>query len=166
MRKLLLVFMIFSLSIVFVLPNAFAQNANNRRRPNPFSQCGIGAALFPRSHVGAVISNVIWDLGTTAVTSALSSPGTCNGQRVNAAVFVYKNYNRLAEQTARGNGEHLNTLMSILNVNETKRDKIVGQVRDDMAHEVSGADYLKAGRLEKAKFYYNSVIKALPEKAS
>ena len=38
--------------------------------PNPFSDYGIGAALFPTSDVGATVSNVNWDVGTTAVASA------------------------------------------------------------------------------------------------
>src|SRR5688572_5993856 len=38
--------------------------------PNPFSDCGIGAALFPKTGWAAVTSNVIWDIGTTALTSA------------------------------------------------------------------------------------------------
>ena len=30
--------------------------------PNPYTDCGIGAALFSDTHWAAVTSNVIWDL--------------------------------------------------------------------------------------------------------
>ena len=56
--------------------------------PNPFTDCGIGAALFPDTHWAAVTSNVIWDVGTTALTSATASPETCSGAKVEAAMFI------------------------------------------------------------------------------
>ena len=40
--------------------------------PNPYTDCGIGAALFPNTHWAAATSNVIFDLGITAITSATS----------------------------------------------------------------------------------------------
>ncbi|MBI3771765.1 MAG: hypothetical protein HY272_03590 [Gammaproteobacteria bacterium] len=41
---------------------------------NPWLDCGIGAMIFTETKWAAVTSNVIWDLGTTAVTSGASTP--------------------------------------------------------------------------------------------
>ncbi len=53
--------------------NVNAANKAPGSGPNPFSDCGIGAALFKDTKWAAVSSNVIWDIGTTAVTSATAS---------------------------------------------------------------------------------------------
>ena len=56
LKKLLL------LPFAIVTMNSFAAN--------PYTDCGIGAALFPNTNWAAVTSNVIWDAGTTAVTDS------------------------------------------------------------------------------------------------
>jgi len=75
--------------------------------PNPFRDCGIGAAIFPNHHVAAATSNIIWDLGTTAVTSATLSPETCSNVHAKTAKFIIDNYENLIEDIAKGEGEHL-----------------------------------------------------------
>jgi hypothetical protein len=53
--------------------------------PSPYTDCGIGAALFKETDWAAISSNVIWDLGSTALTSATMSPETCSKQKVKVA---------------------------------------------------------------------------------
>ena len=48
---------------------------------NAYVQCGIGAAIFKNNKTAAIISNIIWDLGTTAISSQTSSPETCEGKK-------------------------------------------------------------------------------------
>ncbi len=129
--------------------------------PNPFSDCGIGAAIFPTIKPLAVTSNVIWDIGTTAVTSATASPETCNGKTVTAAVFILKSYENLAEETARGQGEHLVALLNIMEVDEADRVEIVTSIRTQMASTVVSDTYLSADKVEKANIYYSIVISSL-----
>lgn len=125
--------------------------------PNPFSECGIGAALFPKTPVAAVISNVIWDVGTTAVTSATASPETCNGADVQAAAFIYETYDNLVEETAKGEGEHLAALLNILEVSDADKASVVAELRSDLAVIVSSADYSEKTQVEKAEALYNVV---------
>ena len=125
--------------------------------PNPFTDCGIGAALFPDTHWAAVTSNVIWDIGTTAVTSATASPETCNAKSVKAAAFIYESYNNLAEETAKGNGEHLAALMNILETEESNREAIINEVRSGLASLVSSPEYVKLDQVQKASAFYNLV---------
>ncbi|MEH6446960.1 MAG: DUF3015 family protein [Oceanospirillaceae bacterium] len=129
--------------------------------PNPFVDCGIGAALFSNIGWAAVTSNVIWDVGTTAVTSATASPETCNGKSVEAAAFIYDTFDNLAEETAKGQGEHIDSLLNILEANADTRDAIIAEVRSGMATQVSSSAYDSLSQVEKASAYYNLVNKAV-----
>lgn len=134
--------------------------------PNPFSQCGIGAALFPKTPVGAVISNIIWDIGTTAVTSATASPETCSGKEVEAAAFILETYDSLAEETARGEGTHLSALLNILEVQQENRAAVASEIRSSMAEIVADKNYQHKTSTEKASLYYSAVVEALNNKAA
>ena len=73
-----------SVTAILLSSNVIAES-----KPSPYPDCGIGAALF-ENNTGATISNVIWDLGTTALTSATASPETCEGFNPDAAAFIEK----------------------------------------------------------------------------
>lgn len=128
---------------------------------NPFSKCGIGAALFPDTSWAAVSSNVIWDVGTTAVTSATASPETCNGNDVKVAAFIYDSFDNLAEETAKGQGEHLAALLNIIEADANSREAIVTEVRTGMTAQVSSPTYDQLSQIEKASAYYDLVTEAV-----
>jgi hypothetical protein len=130
--------------------------------PNPFSDCGIGAAIFD-NNIAAVISNVIWDIGTTAVTSALSSPETCKGKEVEAAAFIFESYDNLVVESAHGEGEHLAALMNILAVKDSDRAAVITSVRQDISTAISQPSYQEKTVAELSEMYYNSVISAVSE---
>jgi hypothetical protein len=132
--------------------------------PNPFSDCGIGAALF-KNNIAATISNVIWDIGTTAVTSATASPETCSAPDAVAAAFIFESHDSLMEEVAQGSGQHLTSLLNILDVNDIEQASIVSQVRDDMTLFVSSAAYIESTRIERAKSFYSSVMNAVATRA-
>lgn len=125
--------------------------------PNPFSDCGIGAALFENTKWAAVTSNVIWDVGTTAVVSATASPETCNGQNVAAAKFIIDNYDNLAENIAEGQGDHLAAMYKVLNLNEALQQKATSHIRIEMAEKITSTEYQKLTLTEKAESLYNAV---------
>ncbi len=125
--------------------------------PNPFSDCGIGAALF-KNNVAATISNVIWDIGITAVTSATASPETCNGKEVVAAAFIFESYEDLVAETVQGQGEHFESLMHILQVAQSDRSDFAQVLRADMAELLANDDYIEQTRVEKAQALFSAVI--------
>lgn len=129
--------------------------------PNPYSDCGIGAALFPETHWAAALSNVIWDLGSTAVTSATASPETCNGKKAETAQFILDNYDTLAEEAARGEGEHLSAMYNVLGCKTAAQPGLTAAVRAGMANEVTANDYSEQHPLEKASALYNIVNTAV-----
>lgn len=134
--------------------------------PNPFSDCGIGAALFSDVSWAAVSSNVIWDLGTTALTSATASPETCSGNKLAAAIFINDTYETLVEETAKGQGEHLVTLMNILECSETNQKVILSDIRASMGEFVGSSSYDLKTHVEKASSYYDVVNIAIANKCS
>jgi hypothetical protein len=128
--------------------------------PNPYTDCGIGAALFKETHWAAVTSNVIWDLGLTALTSATSSPETCKGSNVAAAKFIGTSYEVLAEQTAAGKGTHLVTALNLFGCSASQQASAIKEVRASMGKSVAAPGYMNQSRIEKAAVYYSAMEQA------
>ena len=133
---------------------------------NPYSDCGIGAALFPDTHWAAVTSNVIWDLGTTAVTSATASPETCKGASVAAAMFINSSYDALAEETARGEGDHLTAMLDIVGCSSAEQPEAAARIRSEMAEAVTAEQYAGQSRLEKSSAYYDMMQRSVSASCS
>ncbi|UTW45500.1 DUF3015 family protein [bacterium SCSIO 12696] len=129
--------------------------------PNPYVDCGIGAALFPNTHWAAVTSNTIWDAGSTALTSATASPETCNSKNVQAATFILDTYDTLVEETAKGNGEHVVALLNIMEVPENEREQLISNIRSSMGEEVTNPGYQSLTRIEKSNVYYQLLSSAV-----
>lgn len=129
--------------------------------PNPFSDCGIGAALFQDTKWAAVTSNVIWDVGTTAVTSATASPETCNGQNIAAAKFIIDNYDNLAENLAEGKGEHLSAMYKVLELNTDAQEQATSYIRHTMAENIADSKYQTLSLSEKANKLYEAVTESV-----
>ena len=143
------------LSLILFSPLTLAEDDQQvGSGPNPFSDCGIGAALFPTTHWAAVTSNVIWDVGTTAVTSATASPETCNGKRAKVAYFINDMYDNVIEETAHGQGEHLVSMLEIYGCNTASHDEVVSAIRPQVAHMITSDGYAQRSRLDKAENYY------------
>lgn len=118
--------------------------------PNPYVDCGIGAALFPNTNWAAVSSNVIWDIGTTAVISATASPETCEGKDVVAALFIRDTYNELVESAATGSNAHVTALFDIFSCDSTQLPTAIESFRAGVADVVSEPTYSEQASLEKA----------------
>lgn len=123
--------------------------------PNPFTDCGIGAALFPNTKWAAVTSNVIWDVGITAVVSATASPQTCSGKKMTVALFINDTYENLAEEAAKGQGEHLVTALNIFGCDSARQANAIQEIRSVMGQAVASPDYVNLTHLEKAADFYS-----------
>lgn len=129
--------------------------------PNPFSDCGIGAAIFTETKWAAVTSNIIWDFGITGTTSATASPETCKGKRVETAQFIIDNYDNLAEETAKGEGTHLVAMLGVLGCEESAHSAIIATVRQSMMNVVGQSSYVDQDLIKKSSDYYDAVISAV-----
>ncbi|MCE2860759.1 MAG: DUF3015 domain-containing protein [Oxalobacteraceae bacterium] len=125
--------------------------------PNPYSDCGIGAALFKNTEWAAVISNVIWDLGSTAVTSATVSPETCSKKNVKAAMFIRDAYAPLVEDVARGQGEHLTAALDLFECSREQHAAMTQGVRAVVVKAVVAPGFNEQQPLEKAVQLFNII---------
>ena len=139
---------------------ALASSPVLAEEPNPWTQCGIGAAIFKDSEVGAAVSNVIWDLGTTAVSSYATSPGTCSGSKMNvaAAEFIQNSHAVLEEDMSKGHGQHLSSLMDLMGVEASNQDAVASTIKADFSKVVASKAYQSLDDQAKAQAIYAMVI--------
>lgn len=164
--KMRIIIAILALTLAVPVASLADQDRTPGSGPNPYTDCGIGAALFPTIKPLAVTSNVIWDVGVTAITSATASPETCTGKTVAAAAFILRNYARLAEETARGNGDHVVALLNIMEVTDSDRSAVINSIREKMAIAVDSDPYLTTDDVTKASIYYSILITSLFDNAT
>ena len=135
------------LGAVVVLSAAFS--FNTQADVNPWQDCGIGANIFPDNGTASAISNIIWDLGTTAVTSASASVESCKGAGAQTAQFINDTYNELEEDIVKGNGAHLNAMMGMMACSDT------ATIRSELGKELANDDFNSAETIVKAQTLYN-----------
>ncbi|MDQ7083443.1 MAG: DUF3015 family protein [Sulfurovum sp.] len=107
------------------------------------TECGIGGILFKEVPALAALSNVIWDLGTTATLSDLSSKEGCKGKSAKIAMLIGHTYDNLETEIAEGKGKHINTLASL-------SDKSTSEIREDFSKVVASKEYSSMNKIEKA----------------
>lgn len=128
--------------------------------PSPYTECGIGAAIFKETNWAAATSNVTWDLGTTALSSASYSPEMCSPKKVKAAMLIRDNYPQIAEEIARGQGEHLNAALEMFGCSGATQPVAATQVRGDFGRMVSSPAYGGQNQLNKAGQMYQVIQSA------
>ncbi len=109
-----------------------------------FQECGIGAAIFKDNGTAAALSNIIWDLGTTATSSDISSPESCKGGNAQVAMLIGKSYDKLETEIAEGKGEYVSTLAKL-------SGKSVSEIRTKFSSVVASSEYAKMTKMEKAQ---------------
>ncbi|MFG5379871.1 DUF3015 family protein [Yoonia sp. R2-816] len=135
---------------------AFASSISvaNAQEINPWQDCGVGAMVFPNNGAASAISNIVWDWGTTAVSSALSSPDQCQGSTVQVAAFVRLGYDHISRETVVGDGEYLQTLMAGINCDPAIQPALLADVRDGFAAQLQDTDFSAKDDSGKAEAYF------------
>ena len=142
---------------------AFAEGAA-KPKINPWTDCGIGAAIFSENGTAAAISNIIWDLGTTAVSSQISSENSCSGKRVQTAMLINSTYASLETELASGEGKYLVAMADTMGCAEAVRPALVAEVRGRMASQVARPGFAVMDKPAKAEALFNIVDEAVSEK--
>lgn len=145
------------LALLAALPIAGQAQQKPKKELNPWIDCGVGAMIFTETTWAAVSSNIIWDLGTTAVTSDQSSQHTCNSKKAQTALYIGVNYASLAEETAKGDGKHLNAMLDLMGCSAS-RDSIVSETRAQFGEYLGREDYAQKSASAKAEDFYNIVV--------
>ena len=148
-----------SSALTFAATSVSAQEATTVE--NAFSQCGIGAAIFTKNETAAIISNVIWDLGTTAFSSQTSSPESCTGAKVSAAAFINETYPVLEEQFVKGGGTHVAALMNIMQCEVSQQSLVVANVQQELGQSFAEESFLASSQTQKAAHLGGIVDRAM-----
>jgi hypothetical protein len=154
-----------TITLVFAASLVLAQAATAREFADIYTDCGLGAVIAPRTPAVAAVTNVTFDLGTTAIISNISSPDTCQGGQALAAAFINNAYEPLEADLARGQGEYLDSLAALAGVSEDGKVSFAAGLRQDFAASVAATDYAHQSRFQKAENLYNLVFKQ-PESRS
>lgn len=144
---------------------AFSQPCMARDLNEIYSECGLGALLFPKSPGLAASSNCFWDWGTTATSSDITSPDTCAGGKEKVARFIYESYESLEKDLASGSGTHLEGLMALLGPEVQSKENFVKSLRHDFAKVVAESSYTAKSRFEKVEALYSLIYKHVEDAA-
>ena len=79
---------------------SFAEKGKIGTGPSPYTDCGIGSTFDNKA--GASSSNAIWDLGSTAITSAASSPEMCRDRKAESAKLILETLPELEKKCCLG----------------------------------------------------------------
>jgi len=115
--------------------NSAAANNENNKKLNPWQDCGIGAMIFTSNGAAAAISNIIWDLGTTAVSSNVSSQDSCASEQAKTAMFIQATLPVLEQELATGEGEYVTAMLALRGCAATSHTAIISAVRKDMTQK-------------------------------
>lgn len=154
MKKILIVLTI--LAPALVVQNSYAEG---RDLGQIYSECGLGGLIAENTKdettakVLAIVTNVTFDLGTTAVISEASSPDSCARGDAVVAAFIYQSYDALEKDLASGYGDHLSTLKEL----NQSGDGFEQALRTSFAKEVASADYAQKSHYQKTQDLFNLV---------
>jgi len=134
MKKLMLsTLMVSTLAASALMP----VTAQAKGKINPWQDCGIGAMIFPSNGAAAAISNIIWDLGTTAVTTNVSSQESCASDKAQTAMFIKATMPSLEQEVAIGEGEYVTAMLELRGCEATSHTEIIKAVRQEFASKES-----------------------------
>ncbi|MDX8386726.1 MAG: DUF3015 family protein, partial [Gallionella sp.] len=133
---------VFGVLLALCVTFGFSTQANAANKLNPWTDCGIGAMIFTDISWAAAISNVIWDLGTTAVTSSGLSDHTCSGANAKVAMLIGTTYANLEEETVQGGGQTLNAMLNVMECKSPSHAGIIQAVRSDFVQSLQSDEYL------------------------
>ena len=142
---------------ILVLMMALPQIGMARGFAEIYTDCGIGGMIAPRSDAVAAVTNVTWDLGTTAISSNISSPDSCSGGQAEKAAFIHDSYDALELDLASGHGTYLDALAALAGHEGQAQQRFVTAVRAGFAKLVAAPDYHEQNRFAKAEALYNLV---------
>ena len=125
-----------------------------------YTECGLGGIIASAvddktaNPLIAVVTNVTFDLGTTASTSHFSSENTCANKKTKVASFINQSYDKLEKEIASGQGEYLDALANLVTEGQTSTSEYKANLRADFSKVVASQEYTSMSHYEKAKRLY------------
>lgn len=146
-----------SLAAVTALVLSMSQDSQAREFADIYTECGLGAMIAPKNAAVAAVTNVTWDLGTTAISSNISSQDTCQGGKAKMAAFINNSYENIEKDLASGNGKYLDTLVSLSNNTSESKEVFISNLRNDFSSLVASSDYSTLTTYQKSQKLYNII---------
>ena len=144
--------------LALIIVVAFAQPGMAEREfAEIYTECGLGAMIAPNNEAVAAVTNVTWDLGTTAISSNLSSPDSCEGGKEKMAAFIYDSQDLLVNELATGSGEYLDALAVLAGVETGQKERFIALLRDDAGDVVTTPEFMAQSRFDKAEALFDIV---------
>ena len=158
MKKLL----VSSIAALAVIAAAQAKEADFGKI---YTECGLGGIIGSTvkdkntANILAVVTNITWDLGTTASTSYFSSDNTCANKRAETAAFIQKSYEKLEKEISIGDGKYFDALAQIATKGTNiSKEKYKSELRKKFAQIISDPQYEKMSRYQKVEKLYNIAL--------
>lgn len=148
MRKLLV-------AVAVAAGVAFSPPAQARDFGEIYTQCGLGGLIAGSVPVLAVITNITWDLGTTAISSAATTPEACHGGAERMAAFINQAAPELEQDLARGQGPYLAALLELSGCSAASQPAITGALRGDLAAALAAPGAATRTRFDQAAGLFN-----------
>ena len=133
------------------------QTLEAREFADIYTECGLGAIIAPNNQAVAAVTNVTWDLGTTAISSNISSEDTCIGGKAKVAAFINDSYENIEKDIAKGEGRYLEKLVALVNNNSVSNEEFISKLRSDLSNTMASIDYSNLSKFEKSEKLYNSI---------
>jgi hypothetical protein len=148
-------------SLIVAAALVVGANASDKRSFGEiYTECGLGGIIGNAAggdstgNVLAVVTNITWDLGTTAISSNITSDSTCANTKVKTAALINEGYDKLEEEIALGSGEYIDALKKV------SGDKLDTQnLREEFAYFAASSDYEKLSHYKKAEKLFDMVVK-------
>ena len=147
------------MALILLVAISFSPVVEARDFGTIYRECGLGAMIAGDIPWLAIVINITWDLGTTAISSDASSPDSCKGGSAKAAAFIHDAYDSIEKDLARGNGEYLDTLMALSGCEKNVYQPLAMSIRKDFGVSVGESNYSNQTRFEKSENLYNIFYK-------
>lgn len=147
--------------------SAFAKNHGNHSGRGAelqmWKDCGFGAMIFEgdtkKDRRNSALANIYTSLGFTPYSSTLSSSkssGTCEKSgKVATARFIHETYSNVEEESVKGSGTHLTTMLNLMECDKSVHNDIIADVQSDLASAIDTPEYVEHTKLDKTKTYFN-----------
>ncbi|MGB0866089.1 MAG: DUF3015 family protein [Granulosicoccaceae bacterium] len=147
-------------ALVAAIPMTGQADGHQRTFADVYADCGIGAMLFSgnsdNDRILAIISNVTWDLGTTAHSSNMSSAENCKSGGATAALFILENLPQIEGDIAKGEGEHLAAAVHTFGC-ESQLDSLTVELREQTKLAIDNGSYATMDAQDKSAQIYNTI---------
>lgn len=140
----------------------FSFSFSSAQAKSLYFACGLGGLIGSQiggsaGNILALITNLTFDLGTTATSSQVTSEDSC-ANAGDIILFVHMSYENLEKDIANGEGEYLDALTTLAVEDDTSKQAYTQQLRTEFSKIVADENYTQLSRKEKVRRLFEIAI--------